>query len=308
MDLSQLGLIAVSGADASDFLQGQLTNDVRELSETHTQLSSQCSPKGRMLSLCRVLRMDDDLYLQLPRERVQPVLQRLRMFVLRARATLEDASDRLITIGLAGSCATALLGGHFRSLPDAENDLTREGDLLVIRMPGPAPRFQIIGPEPAMEVIWDALAAKATLTAPDFWGLLDIRAGIPSVHDATVDAFVPQMANMQLIDGVSFTKGCYSGQEVVARMQYLGKLKRRMYLAEVQTHAAPMPGHELYAAHSTSEQAAGRVVDARLNAAGGCELLAVIEIPAAEGGEVRLSAEGPVLTLKDPPYGFPAEG
>jgi folate-binding protein YgfZ len=306
--LSHLGLIAVSGADASDFLQGQLTNDVRELSPTHTQISSQCSPKGRMLSFFRVLRLDDTFYLQLPRARLEAVLQRLRMFVLRAQVTLEDASDRLISIGVAGSCAPSLLGRHTQSLPNAENDIVREGELLVMRMPGPTPRFQILGPEPAMEAIWDELAARTTLAAPDFWALLDIRAGIPSVHTETADAFIPQMANLQLIDGVSFTKGCYSGQEVIARMQYLGKLKRRMYLAKVETAAPPKPGHELYAPQSTSEQAAGRVVDARLNAAGDCELLAVLEITAAESGEVRLSADGPVLSLKEPPYGFPAEG
>jgi hypothetical protein len=128
------------------------------------------------------------------------------------------------------------------------------------------------------------------------------------VYPATTDAFVPQMANMQLIDGVSFTKGCYTGQEVVARMQYLGKLKRRMYLAETACTTPPNPGDELQSPTSTSEQAAGRVVDARPVGDGRCELLAVVEIAAADEGNVRLGPDGPLLTLREPPYGFPAAG
>jgi folate-binding Fe-S cluster repair protein YgfZ len=115
------------------------------------------------------------------------------------------------------------------------------------------------------------------------------------------------MANMQLIDGVSFTKGCYTGQEVVARMQYLGKLKRRMYVAEVDAEAAPAPGDVLHAPGSTSEQSPGWVVDARNAGPGRYQLLVVAEIASAESGEVRLGADGPALRLQPPPYGFPAE-
>ena len=142
-----------------------------------------------------------------------------------------------------------------------------------------------------------------------YWSLLDIRAGVPSVYPETADAFVPQMANLQLIDGVSFTKGCYTGQEVVARMQYLGKLKRRMYLAEVEAAAHPAgPATTLYVPGSTSEQASGRVVDARPSGDGRYELLAVVEIEAAEGGEVRLGAEGPRLTSRPRPTASRRQG
>jgi folate-binding protein YgfZ len=127
------------------------------------------------------------------------------------------------------------------------------------------------------------------------------------VYDATAEAFVPQMANMQLVDGVSFTKGCYTGQEVVARMQYLGKLKRRMYRARVVTDQAPQPGQELFSPGSASGQGAGRVVDARPTPAGGFELLVVAEIASAEGASLRLGDEqGPALQLLDMPYGLPA--
>ena len=308
MDLSHLGLVRVTGADAESFLQGQLTNDVREVSASHTQLAGHCSPKGRMLASFRVLRLDDTFYLQLPRVALPAALKRLRMFVLRAKVTVEDASDALVHIGLAGACAPGLLAERVPDLPEADDAMARAGELTVIRVPGPSPRFEVLGPVDAIEPLWDTLTTKATPMDGTFWALLDIRAGIPTVYPETADAFVPQMTNMQLIDGVSFTKGCYTGQEVVARMQYLGKLKRRMYRAEVESVTAPRPGDELHAPGSTSEQASGRVVDARPSGDGRYELLAVVEVEAAEAGEVRLGADGPLLTFKALPYGLPAAG
>jgi folate-binding protein YgfZ len=304
MDLSHLGLIRVTGPDAESFLQGQLTNDVREVSATHTQLAGHCSPKGRMLASFRVLRLDDALCLQLPRLALPAALKRLRMFVLRAKVTVEDASDAMVCIGLAGGCAPGVLAEQVPDLPDTDHGMTRTGALTVIRIPGPGPRFEVIGPVDAIGPLWEKLATQATPMDGSYWALLDIRAGIPTVYPETADAFVPQMANMQLIDGVSFTKGCYTGQEVVARMQYLGKLKRRMYHAEVASVTAPKPGDALHAPGSTSEQASGRVVDARASADGRYELLAVVEVGPAEAGEVRLGADGPLLTFKAPPYGL----
>jgi len=303
-DLSHLGLIAVRGEDAESFLQGQLTNDIRELSTTHTQLSSHCSPKGRMLASFRVLRLGDAIYVQLPRERLPDTLKRLRRYVLRAKVTLEDASDALVRIGIAGDCAEERLAGQGLGLPERAEDLVTSGEVTVLRLPSPSPRFELIGPVDALAGLWEALSQDAGRGTADLWALHDIRGGIPTVYQETVDAFVPQMVNLQLIDGVSFTKGCYTGQEVVARMQYLGKLKRRMYWAEVETASPPRPGDELHAPTSTSEQASGRVVDARASGPGCYELLAVVEIDAAEGGEVRLGPQGPLLRLRPPPYGF----
>lgn len=304
-DLSHLGLIGVRGEDAESFLQGQLTNDIRELSPTHTQLSSHCSPKGRMLASFRVLRLGDTIYLQLPRERLPDSLKRLRLYVLRAKVGLDDCSDTLVRIAIAGDCAQALLEGQGLAVPERDEDLAVTDGVCVLRLPSPAPRFELLGPVEAMTGLWDRLRAVATPGDSDLWALHDIRGGIPTVYRETVEAFVPQMVNLQLIDGVSFTKGCYTGQEVVARMQYLGKLKRRMYWAEVEADSPPQPGDALHAPGSTSEQASGRVVDARATGPGRYELLAVVEIDAAESGEVWLGEQGPRLRLRPPPYGFP---
>jgi hypothetical protein len=146
------------------------------------------------------------------------------------------------------------------------------------------------------------------VAGPDFWALLDIRAGLPTVYDQTAEAFVPQMANLQLVEGVSFTKGCYTGQEVVARMQYLGKLKRRMYLARIAAADVPPPGTDLYAPGSESGQGTGKVVDARRAPAGDIEALVVVETGSAETGDVRLGGpDGPPLTFSPLPYPLPAD-
>jgi len=308
MALSSLGLIAVAGPEAEPFLQGQVTNDVTRLSTAVSQLGSHCSPKGRMLASFRAFKRDEVIYLQLPRTQVAALTQRLRMYLLRAKATIEDdASERFITIAVAGTCAPSLLASRLEAVPTQENEVTHADELTTIRIPGPTPRFQLLGSVSALEGLWDDLTVTATVVNDELWSLLDIRTGIPTLYRQTSDAFVPQMVNLQLLDGVSFKKGCYTGQEVVARMQYLGKLKRRMYLGQVGTDNPPAPGDALHAADSRSEQAVGRVVDACSNGEGDYELLAVVEIQAAERGEVRLgSPDGPLLSLRDPPYGFPA--
>lgn len=300
-DLSGQGLIRVSGSDARSFLQGQFTNDVTKVGPGRSQLSGFCSPKGRMLALFRIFQRGDDLFLMLPRERLEAVLKRLSMFVLRAQVTLSDASDDLVLAGIAGDCAPGLVP---EAPADADHSASAD-ELTVIRLPDDRPRFLVVGEPAAMQDWWQRAAAEATPAGPDCWPLLDIRAGIPSVVDATTEAFVPQMANLQLVDGVSFTKGCYTGQEVVARMQYLGTLKRRMYRVHLATDSCPPPGTELFSASSESGQGAGKVVDARPSPEGGCEGLVVCQISSMDAGDLRLGdADGPALQATDLPYPF----
>lgn len=305
-DLSYLGLIRASGKDARDFLQGQLTNDIRQLSAEHSQLSSYCSPKGRMLAAFRLFEREGAIYLQLPRDVLPAILKRLRMFVMRAEVTLDDASDELVCVGLAGDCAPDLLPGP---APADDNATVQAGEFTLIRIPGDRPRFELIAPSEAMQAFWSKAAATATPASPDCWPLLDIRAGLPTVFSETAESFVPQMANLQLIDGVSFTKGCYTGQEIVARMQYLGKLKRRMYRVRIDADQRPQPGEELFSASSASGQGAGRVVDARPSPTGGYEALVVTQISSAEQNDLHLGeAGGPPVVIEALPYAFAVEG
>jgi tRNA-modifying protein YgfZ len=255
-----------------------------------------------MLSSFRIVADADDLLLILPADRLAATLKRLQMFVLRAKVTLGDDSEQIARIELSGECAADLLP---IDPPQADNGVTSGEGYCVVRIPGDRPRFLVLGEPGPIQALWEEAAQTAQPTRREAWALLDIRAGLPSVYESTSDAFVPQMANLQLVDGVSFTKGCYTGQEVVARMQYLGKLKRRMYRAHVQATQPPQAGDELFSPSSESGQGAGRVVDAAPSPDGGFEALVVTPIASADAGDLQLyDAQGPALTILGNPYPF----
>lgn len=309
-DLSHLGLIAVRGPDSETFLQGQLTCDVRQVTPEHSLIGAYCSPKGRALASFRLFRRGDDRYLELPGQMVEPTLARLRKYVLRAKTVLEDASDALARIGVAGPNAAALLEQALGGIPEEANRVARSEainspGITVIRLPGAIPRFELHGPVPEIQAIWNALMPTSTPVGAEPWRLLDILAGTPAVYPETVEAFVPQMLNLQLLDGIGFQKGCYTGQEVVARTHYLGKLKRRMVLARVDSPTPPRPGDPLFSPQADASQGAGRLADACRHPDGGYLVLAVALIECAEHGTLQLGdSDGPQLRLEPLPYGF----
>ncbi|WJW76742.1 folate-binding protein YgfZ [Thiohalobacter sp. IOR34] len=303
-DLSHLALIAVHGEDAAEFLQGQLSNDIREVTPEHSQLSSYCNPKGRILATFRVFQRDGIYYLALPMELAEPILKRLQMFVLRAAVTLEEVTDTFVHIGVSGDDAPRELENLLDRLPQAVDEVVSQQLCTVLRIPGIHPRYEIYGPLDELKRLWDGLNVRFAPVGEPAWGLLNVAAGLPVIYPQTSEAFVPQMVNLHLVGGVSFKKGCYPGQEVVARMQYLGKLKRRMYLAWVDAEQAPQPGDELYTPDN-GEQSAGKIVEARPHPDGGYLLLAVIQISGADAGQIHLdSPEGPRLEFRDLPYPF----
>lgn len=301
--LNDMGLIRVTGADAREFLQGQLTCDINEVTPQQARLGAYCTPKGRALALFLAFEHAEALYLHLPAERLDAILKRLSMFVLRSDVTLVDASEDLVCLGLTGNCVNELV----KEIPSDGLSVGQHGESTVIRMPGNAPRVMIIADFNSSKEWLAQKADQVTLASEDFWHLMDIRAGIPAVYEATAEAFVPQMINLQQLDGISFTKGCYTGQEVVARMKYLGQLKRRMYLARFESAVAPAIGSELHSASSKSGQGAGKIVDVR-PAESGYEALVVSQISSVEADDLHLGdASGPRLKLSEPPYGFPDE-
>ncbi len=302
-DLPDLGLIRISGEDARDFLQGQLTNDIGLVDEHRGQLSALCDHKGRMFALFTIFQRDEQLYLQLPLERLSAILTRLRMFVLRSKVTLEDATDDLVCIGLLGDCAGDLLG----QVPQEVLQQIRQDDVSLLRMPGEPGRVQLIGSVQNIKNRWQKLAAKASVVNSDFWSLQNIQQGIPSVYNSTSETFIPQTLNLQILNAISFTKGCYTGQEVIARMKYLGQTKRRMYIAHFDAAEGPMPGERLFSASSKSAQGAGQIVDVSADPAGGFAALVMIQIATAEANDLQLKdAQGVKMTLTEPPYGFAA--
>jgi hypothetical protein len=305
--LSHLGVAAIEGPDAPDVLQGQQTNDIRDVTPEHTQLAGICSNKGRLLATYRVVRRGQALCLVLPRSQVSAVVGRLRQFILRAKATVRDASQDLLALGLQGEAAAERARSVLGALPAQVDEAVHAGEHTIVRLPGRPARYLLLVPPGAAPGTWDALATACRPVGRAAWELTEIRAGLPTVQPETADAFVPQMVNYSLLGGVSFTKGCYTGQEVIARTQYLGRLKRRMHRAWVRVGERPPAGLDLYSPRDPSGQSVGRVVSAEVSPEGGYELLAVIQNDAAAGPVHLGAADGPTLTLLDLPYAVPEE-
>jgi folate-binding protein YgfZ len=300
--LTGLGLIGVAGDDAASFLHSQLTNDVERLDTSAARLAGYCSPKGRLLASFLVWRNAETIFLQLPRA-LQPAIQkRLQMFVLRAKAKLSDQGAATAVIGLAGPAARNSLAEWYPVLPAepyAKID-NANGTLIRVADASGSARYQwITTPELAIAA-WPKLAQHLTPTSPQAWRLSEIRSGVPGITAATQEQFVPQMVNFELVGGVNFKKGCYPGQEIVARSQYLGKLKRRTMLATIDSDAA-LAGNEVFSS-ADPQQPCGMVVNAER--AGEGRSLALVEMKlAAADGEVHLgSATGPALHFHHLPY------
>lgn len=292
VDLSHLGLIQASGTEWRTFLQGQLSSDLHQLTANQSQISSYNSPKGRIMALLRLVATEAGVWLQLPREILPPIQKRLSMFIMRADVSLRDVSDEQVCFGLTGASATQQLNEVVADLPTSLGGVTtHNGITVVLEAHGQQPSYMVITTVQQGIDLWQQLAPHATHIGPEAWELQQIRAGIPTVYQATQEAFIAQMVNLQLIGGVSFTKGCYTGQEVVARMQHLGTLKRQMYHAHCPTSLMPSPGEQLTSAHSSSGQGAGRIVRVAPSPTGGFEILAVMEIKAAVAGPLFIEGQ-----------------
>ena len=302
-DLSHLAVLRADGADTQSFLQGQFSNDIRLVSEARAQLSAYCNAKGRMFAIFLIFqRSDGAYYLQLPTALAEPTLKRLRMFILRAKVKLEFADAGFGRVGLSGPNAEALLKNALGNAPVNAYDSITSDDVTVVRLPGPHARFALHAPLARLMPLWQTLSAKATPIGAGPWSWLDIMSGIPVILPGTVEEFVPQMANLELVGGVSFTKGCYPGQEIVARMHYLGRLKQRMFRAHVESALPPQPGTPVFAPDLPG-QSTGSVLAAQPAPDGGYDLLAVVHLSSQAAGVLHLaSSDGARLHLTDLPY------
>ena len=297
-DLSHNALIEVTGDDASAFLHGQLTNDVQQLAEGTAQWTGWCSPKGRLLASFLLIRLPGRFLLMLPAEIAAATLKRLAMYVLRSKVKLADASDRLVRVGVAGKRARELVARRMSTAPEALHAIEQDG---IIAIGLEADRFVIVAAPEKANALWDWLALSALASGADAWEWTSIHAGIPTVVAATQDAFVPQMANFDLIGAVSFRKGCYPGQEIVARIQYRGGLKQRMALAHFGPDAHPAPGQSLFSA-AFGDQAAGTIANAAPSPEGGFDALVVAQIESLDRDDLRWkSPQGPALRIVSRP-------
>lgn len=298
-DLSHYGLIAFVGEEAQTFLHAQITNDLRGLRETAAVFAGYLSPKGRMLANFLVMKRGGDILMMLPEAVREAVQKRLSMFILRSKVKARDASGEWVRLGLAGPEAADLAAKALgAALPEGIMGMAHTDSAFLLRLGDD--RFDLFVTPDAAPALWRQLAAGARPVGAPAWDWLLVNAGIPAVLPQTQDHFVPQMANMEVLGGVSFNKGCYPGQEIVARSQYLGKVKRRLYLAHVDQPA--QPGDELYAP-DPADQTCGLVANVAPAPDGGWDLLAVALSPSVEAGEVHLKArDGALLQFRPLPY------
>jgi len=299
-DLGQFGTLRVSGEESESFLQNLLSNDIREVSDARAQLSSLNSAKGRMLATMLVWRAGNDYLLQLPRVLCEPIRKKLSMYVLRAKVKVSDAGEEIVTLGLSGVDAQEILRARFGDLPRSPLDVVsnESGSLMTVG----GTRWQINTTPLNADILWTEISRKARPVGSGCWDWLNIRSGIPVILPQTQEQFVAQMANLDLVNGVNFKKGCYPGQEIVARTQYLGKLKRRMYLAHIDSSEAPNPGDELFSADMEG-QASGMLANVAAAPSGGYDALAVLQTSSRETQQVHLkSPQGAALQFLPLPY------
>jgi folate-binding protein YgfZ len=294
--LAHEGVLSVRGPDAGKFLQGQLTCNLDYLSDSHSSLGARCTPKGRMLSSFRILRQADGYLLAMSADLIQAQLADLQKYAVFSKVQLADVSAEWQRVGISGLPASQF--DPSLAAADTADGVARSEDLLAIGL-GPA-RFELWLPQARAEQQLQALQQRLSQGSLNDWLLGQIGLGIGQVTAATRELFIPQMINLQAVGGVSFRKGCYTGQEIVARMQYLGKLKRRMYRLALDEPQPPLPGTELFSpVHASS---VGEVVLAARQAQG-CELLAVLQEDAVADGRLSLGdIQGPRLRVLELPY------
>jgi folate-binding protein YgfZ len=289
-ELASAGLIAFQGPDAAAFLHAQLTSDVAGLAIAQTQYSGYCSPKGRLLATPLLWRRADDILLQLPANLREGIQSRLSKYILRSRVS-----------GISGADARAAVLDLVGDVPDALHATESREGVSVTRLP--IDRYLVVVDAAHADATRAALSTSLAAQPEVSWSALDVEAGIPVLTRETQEQYVPQMVNLDLIGGVSYTKGCYPGQEIVARMHYLGRLKQRMYRVRLGGDAIPQIGDLLYSAEFGPDQSSGTILTAAPASRGGHEALAVIQKSSASTATLHWrSLDGPAIEILPLPY------
>ena len=281
--LAHLGLLECTGEDSRTFLQNQFTSDINHLVSGSAQHSSWCTAKGRMQASFLLFRNSQDYRALLSLDLLAATQQGLQKYVLRSKVKISDISANYEIIGLSGPQAEAALNGSGLPIPEKNLETVDASGTTIIRLN--ASRFVIVAAGDAVAGLWKSLAVKARPVGVPVWHWLDIQDGLPLITEATKEAFVPQMVNFDKIGGVSFRKGCYPGQEIVARTQYLGKIKRHLY--RIHAVSPILPGMSIYSPDS-QEHPCGMVVNAAPSPMGGYDALAVIQENYIEAGNFGL--------------------
>jgi folate-binding protein YgfZ len=275
--LRHLGVLRFTGPDSLSFLQGQVSNDTRPLTEGAPVLAAYSSPQGRVLAVMHLLPHSSGVAAILPRELVSPTLERLRKFVLRAKVQIEDAGELLCVSGQHG---TRGLESARWAVPQADKGYVEQDGIGVALVGRDSDRYWVIGAADRLAEHGLAGDIQNADQIEHDWRLADIRAGLPQIYLATGETFVAQMLNLDLLDGISFSKGCYTGQEIIARTQHLGRIKRRLYRLRLPS-GEWLTGQPIH----LRDGRAGRLVEV-VRSGDGFEALAVLNVePAGHSGD-----------------------
>jgi folate-binding protein YgfZ len=241
------GLVTVSGAEAGKFLQGQLTCDIDDVDGTQTSLGLHCTPQGRAIASFRVCQNDTQQYsFIMPRDTINLLQDSLARYIVFSKATIDDRSNDHIIIGISGNSADELIKNQFATLPETTNAQAGNEGALCVRVPGDKPRYELCLPIKQAAHFWEQASNSCQVADSAAWQLQDIRAGLASISTHTTEMFIPQMLDFDRVGAISFSKGCYTGQEIIARAHYRGAVKRRLHHFTCLTPTLPDTNQQVF--------------------------------------------------------------
>jgi len=303
-DLSHFSTVVIAGGDAAEFIQGQFTNDVDKVDANNSQISGFCNNKGRLIANFHLFQNQQNYFISIKSDLVERSISHLQNYVLRAEVAIQDISEQLIHIGISGKNAGSLLAPFIDNLSTTVDSVSSNDNYIAICVAGNTPRYEIFCSFEHAKTLWQTITGKAKVVNGVYWDYLNIQNGLPFIDNNTSEEFVPQMTNMDLINGISFEKGCYTGQEIVARTHYLGKQKRRTYRIKITSETEPETGEQLATASSTENQYIGTLVTVYSVSENEYEALAVIQIKSVQEENLKLKNTGSDVVLLDLPYSY----
>jgi folate-binding protein YgfZ len=301
VDLTSLGIVLVSGKDSETFLQGQFTNDVSLSTPRQAQLSAWCSPKGRVLLSFWLCRCDAGFRLLMPTVPDAKLLARLRMFVLRANVKVALADESIVRIGCSGRDAELRLRELYSATPEHSGEVLHStSGISMLRSLGEQPRFELVGPTESVKHAWRSLGEVCDVVQPNIWTREDLETGLPLIDVQTSDQYLPQMLNLLELGAINFDKGCYVGQEIIARLHYRGNVKRRLYVATCETLSPVVAGDEVLAASGGMKRASGKVLASQRLSGEGLVVQTVLNVADTQEATTFELVDGTKLTLREP--------
>ncbi len=307
-DLSKQGLIKVNGEEAFDFLQGQFSNDLKEVNAQTAQLAAYCDPQGKVIALLTIFKIEEAYYLNFDESLKDIVFKRLSLFKMRAKVVLEEVSDSLLQIGYAGEFGdldlqrdlSTKLKNIYQVEPIAEEVVK---NVIAIKVPGPYHSYKLFGNLPEMKTVWQALKSNGEAIGEQDWSLLNIVSGQPTVNEATSGQFIAQFLNLDKLDAINFKKGCFPGQEVIARMHYRGKATKRMLRMHTEADTLLPAATELRLKDAANRNYKFSLIASAPDIYQGTVSLAIATVKSLETVKGDLTSEaGDIYTIEPLPY------